>query len=82
VRDGKKAVELALKSAELTNWKEPGIVDTVAAAYAEAGDFASAVKWQTTVVERLNRDDVRQHLKLYQQGKPLRDSTPDAPRTR
>lgn len=82
VRDGKKAVKLALRSAELTNWSDAAIIDTLAAAYAEAGDFASAVKWQTTVVEKLDRDDVRQHLRLYQQGQPLRDPAPNAAGTR
>ena len=41
-RDGKKAIELASKACELTKWKEPMIVDTLAAAYAESGEFESA----------------------------------------
>ena len=38
-RDGKKAVEAATRACELTQWKKPDFLDTLAAAYAEAGDF-------------------------------------------
>ncbi|HYY93402.1 MAG TPA: tetratricopeptide repeat protein [Pyrinomonadaceae bacterium] len=39
LRDGKRAVELARKACELSKWQHPNQLDTLAAAYAEAGDF-------------------------------------------
>ncbi len=41
-RDGKKAVELANYACELSKWKKPHIIDTLAAAHAEVGDFDKA----------------------------------------
>jgi serine/threonine-protein kinase len=37
--------QLALQAGEITRFSEPGILDTVAAACAAAGDFKSAVKY-------------------------------------
>ncbi|MBI2296832.1 MAG: tetratricopeptide repeat protein [Betaproteobacteria bacterium] len=74
LRDGKRAVELALQACELTHWKEPGHIDTLAAAYARAGDFAAAVKWQMKALEdkefAKNRG-AQERLQLYRAGKPF-----------
>jgi tetratricopeptide (TPR) repeat protein len=51
IRDGKRAVSAATRAAELTNWKDWDVLMTLAAAYAEAGDFANAVRWEQRVVE-------------------------------
>jgi tetratricopeptide (TPR) repeat protein len=79
-RDGKKAIETGTKACELTEWKEPGYLDTVAAAYAEAGDFTAAAKWQTKAIELIKdekeKDDYRTRLKLYEAKQPYRDTTP------
>ena len=46
-RDGRKAVEWATKACELEQWTCPCELGTLAAAYAEVGDFESAVNWQS-----------------------------------
>ncbi|MFC1636684.1 hypothetical protein ACFL5Z_17790, partial [Planctomycetota bacterium] len=79
-RDGAKAVEQASKASELTNFKKAHYVGTLAAAYAEAGDFDSAVEWQKKAIDLLTeeeeglRADFEERLKLYQSGKPYRES--------
>ncbi len=77
LRNGVKAIEYATKACELTDWKEANIVDTLAAAYAEASDFDSAVKWQKKAIDLLTgnepagyRAGFEARLKLYQSGKP------------
>jgi len=79
-RDGDKAVEQATKANELTNWNKAHYVGTLAAAYAEAGGFDSAVKRQKEAIDLLTgqeqelRGDFEERLKLYQSGKPYRES--------
>ena len=75
VRDGPKAIENAIKACELSNWQEPQYVDTLAAAYAEVGDFASAIEWQKKAIDLLTeeprpRSDFEGRLKLYESGQP------------
>jgi tetratricopeptide (TPR) repeat protein len=79
VRNGKKAVEYAIKACELTSWKDGDHLDTLAAAHAEAGRLDEAIKWQKKALEfagdfsQEQLEKVRWRLKLYEQGKPYRD---------
>jgi Tfp pilus assembly protein PilF len=50
VRNGKQAIELATKACKMTQFKQSHILSTLAASYAEAGDFAAAVKWSQEAV--------------------------------
>lgn len=75
-RDGELAVEAATRACELTGWGNPMILDTLASAYAEVGDFDAAVKWQLKALELLNTEDDREsyedNLKLFREKKPVR----------
>jgi serine/threonine-protein kinase len=82
-RNGKRAVELATSAAHLTGWADLTIIDTLAAAYAEAGDFAEAVQWQVKAIELLPpnpspllKAQFQLRLDLYKSGKPFRDEPP------
>jgi serine/threonine protein kinase/Tfp pilus assembly protein PilF len=80
LRNGAKAIEYATKACELTEWKNANFIDTLAAAYAEAGDFDSAIKWQKKAIDLLTEKDPAERrgefearLKLYQSSKPFRE---------
>jgi tetratricopeptide (TPR) repeat protein len=73
LRDGKRAVALAREACELTQWKEPNHIDTLAAAYARSGAFESAVKWQMKALEDPGHrkfKEAQERLSLYRAGKP------------
>ena len=80
VRDGAQAVHLAEKACERTGYKVAGILDTLAAAYAEAGQFAKAVETaeraiqlaQAAQQEKLAKD-IRNRLKLYEAKQAYRE---------
>ncbi len=80
-RNGKAAIDLAHRACELTEWKDAFYFDTLAAAYAEAGNFEEAIKWQQKAVDEpkafheSERPKVPERLRLYQQRKPYRDDS-------
>jgi serine/threonine protein kinase/Flp pilus assembly protein TadD len=83
LRNGAKAIEHATEACELTEWKSASYIDTLAAAYAEAGDFDSAVKWQKNAIELLTSKEpndwltgFKSRLELYKSGKPYRVNKP------
>jgi tetratricopeptide (TPR) repeat protein len=78
LRDGKMAVETATRACELSKWTEASFLDTLAAAYAETGDYPSAVRWQREAIAKLSPDDPTRaefsdRLQLYESNKPYRD---------
>jgi tetratricopeptide (TPR) repeat protein len=76
-RNGRKAVELARKACEQTGWKSGSVIDTLAAAFAEAGQFEEAVRYQQQALEdkafAAKNDGGRRRLKLYQEKKAYRE---------
>jgi tetratricopeptide (TPR) repeat protein len=78
VRNGSRAIDSARRACELTSASDKaGCLATLAAAYAEAGNFAEAVKAQTEANNLFQTDALRKRgqarLSLYQAGKPLRE---------
>ena len=78
-RDGRRAVEFA-ERALASNASEPGFLDTAAAAYAEVGRFADAVRSQQRAIALLQQtsdvaeaviDDFNSRLLLYQANRPF-----------
>jgi tetratricopeptide (TPR) repeat protein len=76
-RNGKRAVELATTACELSDWKIGTFIDTLGAAYAEAGDFEQAVKWQTKALEMPDYKEFekegREKLALFKAGNAYRE---------
>ncbi len=82
-RNGTEAVALARRACELTQYQESVAVGTLAAACAEAGQFADACKMAETAIsldEASHQMGLaaknRRLLKLYEAGKPYREAPP------
>lgn len=71
-RNGAKAVQYATKACELTEWKSPQELETLAAAYAETGDFDKAIEFQKKATQISKRDDT-ERLMLYEKHQPVRE---------
>jgi protein O-mannosyl-transferase len=80
LRDGKRAVELAQDANDLSGGTEPSVLDTLAAALAEAGRFAeadavaqNALKLAQARGQKDLVDELRRQLKFYEAGQPYRE---------
>ena len=78
-RNGAEAVELAERAKRLSASRDPAILDTLAAAYAEAGRFDEAIQaaqqavaLATSQQNTVLAEKIQTRLKLYQTGKPCR----------
>jgi tetratricopeptide (TPR) repeat protein len=75
VRNGEQAVSSATRACELTDWKDPHSLSTLAAAHSESGQFEEAVKWQQKAIELLADKSPDKHeyskvLDRYKANKP------------
>ena len=81
VRDGSRAMELAEQARALAGSESPQLLDTLAAAYAEAGRFDEAVETATRALNlpaaRNNQplaEAIQKRLELYKMNAPFRDN--------
>ena len=83
IRDGKRAVELAAKATTLPGGNVPIVIRTLAAAYAEAGDFSKAIETGQRALDLATAQNntsllstLRHEIELYQAHTPYRESPP------
>jgi tetratricopeptide (TPR) repeat protein len=81
VRNGRKAVELAGRANQLVGGTNTLVLRTLAAAYAETGKFAEAIRTARSAMQlaRMHGEDSRttdldQQIALYQLGMPYRQT--------
>ncbi len=89
LRDGSRAIKLAVQACEQTKYKQAHMLSTLAAGHAEVGDFDEAVKWAAKAVELSDEsvlEQLEKELASYKQKKPWRElkeveekPEPDAP---
>jgi tetratricopeptide (TPR) repeat protein len=75
-RNGLKAIEYATKACKLSEWKNAALLDTLAAGYAELGDFEAAGQWQAKARDLAppnEKADFQSRVDLYKSRKPLRE---------
>ena len=62
VRNGKSALVDARRACDLSHWKRSDTLDSLAAAYAESGDFNSAIRYQQQAIDlgKSNADEEQQ----------------------
>jgi len=81
MRNGDRALELAQRALKLAGHDEPGLLDTVAAAYAEIGDFSQATLTARKALALLDTHDpsperravYQTHLEFLERGEPIRE---------
>jgi tetratricopeptide (TPR) repeat protein len=79
VRNGKESLTNAKKACQITDFKQPYFVGTLAAAYAELGDFQEAAAFQKQALQMLPADDKERanseaRLVLYSKHLPYRSN--------
>ena len=82
LRDGKQALELASEACELSDWSQAQYIDTLAAAYAEQGNFDDAVVWEERAIDLASKwpteikQELQKHIDQYRKQLPYREEHP------
>jgi twitching motility protein PilT len=81
LRNGREAVKCAERAFQVSQGKDPAILDTLAAAYAEVGEFPKAVAVARKAIDMANvlsRNELvsglKKQLALYEQNQPVREA--------
>ncbi|CAN5559755.1 hypothetical protein BH20VER1_BH20VER1_05780 [soil metagenome] len=81
-RDGRRAVELAARADQLLGGNEPAITRTLAAAYAEAGQFRAAIETARRALATAREQgidalafDLENNIAGYERREPVRDQS-------
>jgi uncharacterized repeat protein (TIGR04138 family) len=81
VRDGLKAIEAASQACQTSKWKNPICLDTLAAAYAEFGQFERAAETERRAIALCADDRVsayQERLKCYESAQPFHEDPNEA----
>ena len=79
LRDADEAIAAGTRLCEHTHWREGAYIDTLAAAYAEKGDFQRAVELQMKATALVPagaesvRKDLESRIELYRRRQPYRE---------
>ncbi|MGO9113846.1 MAG: tetratricopeptide repeat protein [Thermoguttaceae bacterium] len=83
VRNGREAIELALRAWKLSGGKKPTVLGTLAAAYAEAGRFPEAVQTARKAIDLAKQqnepavaESIRAKIRFYEAGTAFREPPP------
>lgn len=90
IRNGRRAIQLAEDACKQTDYKVPHILSTLAAAYAETGDFDKAMKWSAKAIELAEKEKpgskdaeaetkaaLKKELENYKAKRPTRELISD-----
>lgn len=78
-RNGQEAIKLAIRGSELTEWQDVELVEALAAAYAETGQYELAVEYQEKAIvlskekEEGPKPEELRRLYLYRSSRPYRE---------
>ena len=79
LRNGREAVDLAQRAVRLSGGREPAVLGTLAAAYAEAGRFSEAVETAQKALDLATKqnkprlaESIRAKISLYKATTPFR----------
>jgi tetratricopeptide (TPR) repeat protein len=80
IRNGAESLQFAVRAMELNGGKDARVLDTLAAAYAEKGDFADAAltarRAQARAIEESQpalADEIKNRIALYEAGRAFRE---------